>query len=514
MSQSSFEPGFKPARAESSDSKRLPRESGVHETSIDSGDVGRRLARLRNVELRDEAGHRLLRQLERQVEACGGPVSLRYPLAQLQARAGLYARALTQTSSALQAQPRRDMAARLWSLQGRVLLSRCNAPQALRSLERAYELDASGAAPHLIRALENYLAQLRNTLSGLERQRRPTLRLAELYRAHGSPAGAAELLARWIERAGPQPVPLQMLVDVLGQLERPRSQAHALLRLVQVAHGEQQWRAALELSLLQQHVDNRSLRRALEAAQRSQPQHEGLRQLLREHYATQGARREMARLSLQEARRIRDRGQRADQLVSAAEALVLSKDHRRAIEALMQALQLAPGHVGAASALSPLLLRQGSTQAARQLLQKSLRRPLSTADAGRLTHLLAHVELADGRPGKALPLLQKARSCVRGNPEILADMVRAALALELWDLADEALGAILSDRRRCSITRTEARVQRGYLALKRGSLQQAGVWARRVEQQREGTTAAAPLRKAIEEAMRKARAPGDLPTGT
>jgi len=412
-------------------------------------------------------------------------IPLQLELASTHVAAGEPAAALDSLTSALERTPKDDpMLPALLRTRADMRGSVGDHEAALVDLEVAYQLDPDGVARDLSAALN------RQRVSAAQRhdsatERVVTLRMVDVLMADDATTEARELLANWADKSRKDVAALYRLRDLDTSLQRWMDVASTCARLVALENDAAQIDAAVRLSEACSRVGQPAEARAgLEHARRKQPGSAAIRAELRKIYEIVGARRELGTLLVEDAHAASERGDRVALLRSAVGLLLADDDASGVMPVLHELLEAEPGDLDATVTLVDLHLREHRIDEADSLLDDVIKSKNKRSPAlAVLQHRKADVARARGDGPGRLAALQQAFTTDKNNGLVAAELADLAEQLEDWDLAAKTLRSITMLSSACPITKAQAFLRQGKIALRTGDRQRAILWARRARQE-------------------------------
>jgi len=257
--------------------------------------------------------------------------------------------------------------------------------------------------------------------------------------------------------------------------------------LIHLEESAAQLDAALGLSHAHQELGRpEGAREGLEHVASQQPDSAQIRQALRRIYERQGDERALAALLVEDARAVDGPRKRAELLGQAGQLLVELGEATQAVPALLEALELVPGDPTATVALADAYRLDSRLDEAGALLDVAIEagKGRRSAEMSRLFHRKAQLAAAQGEIKQQLELLGEAHLCNKKNGEVAAALADLAEEMGDWDLATRTLRTItLIDDDACPISRGEAYLRQGRIAVRQGDDKTARMWARRAKRE-------------------------------
>jgi len=417
--------------------------------------------------------------LRQAAEAAPDDVSLSFELANTLLAAGEHDEAITRISHVLDAS-HDDEALRLDALRLRARMRRAidDDAAARADLEEAYKLDAAAVAPEL----EEVLRRQRSLAAAdgdRDLERAITLRLVEVLLVQSQSELARDLLEQWVERESEDVEFMYMLRDIDTNDQRWDALARTCTRLIGIAEGEAQIDAGLRLAYACEQAGRpEDARKGLERVLRNQPGNSDIRTELRQVYERAGAHAELARLLLEDADAIEKEPARISLLRRAAELFLSAGDADAAIPVYTKILDLEPGDHGT-------IIAAGELDQADAMIDDAIaaRRGRRSPELAVLQQRKAAVAAARGDHKARLNWLEQAFACDKNNGYVVAEVAELAEQLEKWDLAVKALRTIALMEGDSPMSRGQAFLRQGRIALRKGDRKRAVLWARKARQE-------------------------------
>ncbi|WP_394823719.1 tetratricopeptide repeat protein [Pendulispora albinea] len=390
--------------------------------------------------------------------------------------AGLYQAAATELTSAASALPDQD-ARRAPLLAARASLRARLGDQggALYDLERAFALDPA----NYVEPLTMQLARLREEAIRADdtaKEAAILLRLVNLLAKSGHTDAARMHLGELLTRDPNHREALRTLGELEETLGHWDVASATYRRLAMIDDSE-----LSELALKLAHTSERAgelgfARPVLERALRSDPTNTEVRERLRELYARTGAHRELAEMSLAEARTTLDDDLRFTHLVRGAAVLLESGiEEQAALAALEEARTIRPNDIECAAFLADALLALGRPDEANALMHTTLaaQKGRRSRDLALLHQRLARVARTVGDRQGELSWLSSALDMDGQNGLVASELARSALELRQYDVATKALRTITMLRGSAPIPRAVAYQRLGEIAHVQGDTKKA-----------------------------------------
>ncbi len=368
--------------------------------------------------------------------------------------------------------------ASLLRMRARLELAVGNPGSAVRDLEEAYGIDASGTAQDLVVGLD----ALRGDAPDEEAERAATHRLAAVLEEGGNAEAARDVLAEWVGRATDDAVALRKLREVDLAAERWNDVARHNGRLVRIEQGEAQVEAALGLLQAHRQVEQpQNARSGLEQAHADQPDEPRIREALKSLYEETNALSELAELVLGEAHATEDPEARFEAFRRAGDLRLQMNDAEGALEPLAQAAAIQPEDHELTILLADAYMGTDRLQEAVELLQEVI----GTFTRRRSPHLaamqlrMARIAGVSGDPETQKEWLGVALDADKNNVEVAAEL--AELSMELGDdeTALKALRVVTLQKTAGPMSKAIAFLRQAQIAHRQGDQQKAVLWARR-----------------------------------
>jgi tetratricopeptide (TPR) repeat protein len=438
------------------------------ETGPSAGEVGKRLATLReaqgdiaaaeraleqaaaqnpeDVELRRtlierlEAGGNFTRAtelIERTLRSGGGDPDLLERWAALELRAGNHEKVVAAVTLLIEASPEE---ASLYRRRATSLGELHREDEALEDLRRAASLDPS-LGNELVAALEQ--AVLR---ADPPRDSELALELVNLFEARGDLESARARLADFLMNKPEDLDGFRRLAALDQQLGNAAEALITLERLVALETGPGLIDVALALADAAEKAERPEVARpALERAFEAEPEHEGVRSRLEALYGALGAYRELGELLLQQSAFVTDAAARLALVLRAAEALLSpGGDVPTAVRVLEVARQETPASIEAATLLARAYAAAGTPERGLEVLKgvAQANRGKRTKAISQVYEQIANIHLEEGFLSDALEALSKAFESDNKNARMALDIGRLALELEESEAAQRAYRAV------------------------------------------------------------------------
>jgi len=347
---------------------------------------------------------------------------------------------------------------------------------ALYDLERAFALDP-----------ENYVEPLADQLGRLREEAAQAgdtakegaliLRLVALLAKSGRGELARNHLLQLLEHDPNHKETLRSLAELEESLQEWLGAAATYRRLVTLEDGPELSEVALKLADASEKSGELPLARSgIERALQVDPSNVELRERLRDLYARTGAHRELAEMSLMEARTAQTDDIRFAQLVRGAAILLENSiDERTALAALQDARALRPNDIECAALLADALLALGQQAEAADIVHMTLaaQKGRRSRDLALLHQRLARIERTLGNRPAEMQWLSSALDMDGQNGIVASELARCSLELGQYDLATKALRTITMLKVPSPIPRALAYQKLGEIAHMQGDTKKA-----------------------------------------
>ncbi|WP_394833567.1 tetratricopeptide repeat protein [Pendulispora rubella] len=347
---------------------------------------------------------------------------------------------------------------------------------ALYDLERAFSLDPQ----HYVEPLTEQLTRLREDAvqaGDTAKEGAVLLRLVNLLAKSGQVEAARVHLGEILTRDPNHREALRALAGIEESLEHWDTAAAAYGRLAMVDESTDLSELALKLAHASEQAGELGFARTgLERALRNDPTNTELRERLRDLYARTGANRELAEMSLSEARTAFDDDARFTHLVRGAAVLLEnSLDERTALAALEEARALRPNDIECAALLADALLALGRHDEATEIVHVTLasQKGRRSRDLALLHQRLARIARTVGDRPAEMQWLSSALDMDGQNGLVASELARSALELRQYDVATKALRTITMLRGPAPIPRAVAYQRLGEIAHVQGDTKKA-----------------------------------------
>ena len=347
---------------------------------------------------------------------------------------------------------------------------------ALYDLERAFALDPE----NYVEPLAEQLGRLRDEAAqagDTAKEGALVLRLVGLLAKSGRGEVAREHLHQLLEHDPNHKETLRSLAELEVSLREWAGAAATYRRLAELEDGPELSAVALKLADASEKAEELPLARAgIERALRADPSNVEVRERLRDLYARTGAHRELAEMSLSEARTALDDDIRFSQLVRGAAILLESSiDERTALAALQDARAIRPNDIECAALLADALLALGDPAEASEVVQATLaaQKGRRSRDLSLLHQRLARIERTLGNRAAEMQWLSSALDMDGQNGVVAAELARCSLEIGQYDLATKALRTITMIKTPSPIPRALAYQKLGEIAHMQGDTKKA-----------------------------------------
>jgi len=223
-------------------------------------------------------------------------------------------------------------------------------------------------------------------------------------------------------------------------------------------------------------------RAGLERARLAAPTNNELRDRLADLYESTGALRELAELSLEEARATSEPAARLPHLIRAGMLLLqYGHDPAGARAALEEAYTLHPTDLDTTAMLSDALAQEGRLDDATTLLQKAIAsfKGRRARELSVFHHRLARISEARGDRETAVTQLSTALDMDSQNGVVAAELAYAAMDQQKWEVAIRALRATTMLKQPGPLSRALAYQHLGEIARHQGDERRAATYLRR-----------------------------------
>ena len=376
-----------------------------------------------------------------------------------------------------------DDASKLLRLRASVRAGARDLSGAVADLETAFARHAEATvAAELVAALDAARVDAA-TRRDDEAERAATMRLIEVLPTAGDEARAASLLADWAES---HPDDVLILERLAAQHEgggRWAEAAEVWQTLVVRLEGEQRTAAALRLAdACEQAGTPQDARGGLEHAYQSARDNAPLRHRLRAVAAAEGASQDVAALWMDEAEFATDDGVRFEALKRAAESwLEPAGDPSQAIPLLQRALEARPNDHDTTVLLSDAFTMTERLEEASRLLEESIaaHKGRRSKELAILQQRMAHVAFAANDHSVEMLWLNAALDTDMQNGQIAAELADVSMELGNHEVSLKALRAITLMKNPSPMSRAQAFLKQGVIALAQGDQKKAVFLARK-----------------------------------
>jgi tetratricopeptide (TPR) repeat protein len=311
------------------------------------------------------------------------------------------------------------------------------------------EAAASLAGDESASAMARELGRLRERAAARgddAEERRLRLHLASVLPRAGDTDGARAHLADLIKRDPKDRDALRGLARIDELAERWDAVSATCRRLVALEEGDAVIETALRLATACERAGRLSdARGALEGARRVAPHHEGLRERLVRLYEHTGAHRELAEMSLHDAKQAKDVAGRFAHLVRAGSLFIQhGADPTIAIAALEEAHALRPSDLECIVLLADAYTLAGRTTDAIELTNLAIasHKGKRSRELSALYHRLARAARSMGDRANETAWLGSALDMDAQNGFVAAELASVAMEQGQLDLATRAFRAI------------------------------------------------------------------------
>lgn len=327
------------------------------------------------------------------------------------------------------------------------------------------------------------------------------LRRAEILSLMGDTEGARAALYELLEIDRENVEVLRALGVVEQRAERWEEAARIFASLIPLESVDQIVPTALLLADTAKNLGRPEAARAgLERARLAAPTNNELRDRLAELYESTGALRELAELSLEDARMAEEPGARLPHLIRAGMLLLQSgKDPAGARAALEEAHSIHPTDLDTTAMLSDALAQEGRLDDATALLQKAIAsfKGRRARELSVFHHRLARISEARGDRDTAITQLSTALDMDSQNGVVAAELAYAAMDLQKWEVAIRALRATTMLKQPGPLARALAYQHLGEIARHQGDERRAATYLRRALDEDSGLESARALLQSL-----------------
>jgi len=277
-------------------------------------------------------------------------------------------------------------------------------------------------------------------------ERTMRLELATVRAEAGDLDAARPLVTELLRREPKDRDALRLVARIEERAERWDAATVAYRRLIPLEEGDLAVDTALRLADACEHAGRLAdARGALERARTTAPHDQALRARLERLYESVGAFRDLAEMSLQDARSATDDATRCAHLKRAGSLLVQDgSDAEAAIDCLVEAVALSPDDMECTLLLADAYTVAGRTTEARDIIaaQITARAGRRSPELGSLYHRLARIANASGDRAGELSALTSGLEADAQNGFVAAELASLALEIGDIDIATRALRAI------------------------------------------------------------------------
>ena len=353
---------------------------------------------------------------------------------------------------------------------------------AVSDLEEAMRLGGDGFGRDLALGLEG-LREFALSQDDTATARATVLRLVQLLGELGDARRPGELLADWVKREPGDAEALRLLARIESDAGRWDGAADAYGGLIAIETGAAQVEAALKLAEACERAGRPGdARPGLEQVQQAVPDDDRIRTHLRRLYEQVGAHRELAELSLADARNAPDEATRFQLLRKAGELWIkTSSDGEQAISALEEAMKLRPSDQETTVLLADAYTQGGKMMEATQLLDTAIHahKGRRSKELAGLQYRMARVANAAGDRSVELAWLNVALDSDMQNGQIAAELADVAIELGQAEVALKALRAVTLMKSPGPMSRAMAFLKQGMLAKQAGDARKAAFLAKK-----------------------------------
>jgi tetratricopeptide (TPR) repeat protein len=347
---------------------------------------------------------------------------------------------------------------------------------ALYDLERAFALDPKSYSDALAAQL-GVLRQLATEEGDEPKAAALVLRLTELLTQTGREEEARGELMALLERSPDNKDALAALADLEERSEQWAAASETYARLAALAEGADLGKVAIKLAnACEKAGDLPRARAGLERANLIDPRDEAVREKLREVYEKSGAARELAEMSLDEAREATDDETRHALLVRGASVLLKNEvDPEVAFAAMTEARALKPADIETAGLLADALLSLGRHEDAADQLRAILasHKGKRIRDLSMIHYRLALIERARGDRKSEITWLSSGLDMDGQNGVVATELAEVAIELGQLDAATKGLRAITMMKTQAPMPRALAYQRLGEIAHSQGDVKKA-----------------------------------------
>ena len=389
---------------------------------------------------------------------------------------------------------------------------------AMRARVRVVENDSDGATADLELAIElahaegplgaedGYLRELAAHLEGVASRassrgdrsaaRDARLRQAKIASQLGDVETARGLLSDLLKDDQMDRVVLREIARVEGTAERWDAVSAAYRRLVALEEGDAMIETAIALAEACERAGRPGdARGGLERARLARPDDASLRARLERVYEQAGAYRELAELSLEDARAALDVAGRFKHLVRAGGLLVMSEDVEAAIAPLTEAHALRPTDAESAAKLVDALLFTGRGMEASNVLDEAIaaQKGRRTRELAALHHRRARIARMTEDRDLEIIWLSSALDIDTQNGQAASELAEVAMDAGQLEVASKALRAITLLKTPAPLSKAVAYQYLGEIAHQQGDTKRAVLMLRRAVDEDASLTVARAL---------------------
>ena len=347
---------------------------------------------------------------------------------------------------------------------------------ALYDLERAFALDPSSYAEALAAQL-GVLRELATTEGDEAKAAALVLRLTELLIQTGREDEARGELMALLGRSPDNRDALLTLASLEERSEQWSAASETYARLASLVEGSDLGKIAIKLAnACERAGDLPRARAGLERAHLIDPQDQAVKEKLREVYEKSGAARELAEMSLDEARETADDETRHALLVRGASVLLKNEvDPEIAFSAMTEARALKPADIETAGLLADALLSLGRHEDAAEQLRAILaaHKGKRVRDLAMIHYRLALIERARGDRKNEITWLSSGLDMDGQNGVVATELAEVGMELNQLDAATKGLRAITMMKTQAPMPRALAYQRLGEIAHAQGDVKKA-----------------------------------------
>ncbi|MDB4993363.1 MAG: Exonuclease SbcC, partial [Myxococcaceae bacterium] len=347
---------------------------------------------------------------------------------------------------------------------------------ALYDLERAHALDPATYVGALAEQLE-HLRKEASEQGDAAKETALILRLVGLLQRSNQPDAARQHLTDLLGRDADNKEAIRSLATLEEHLERWDAASAAYRRLALLEDGRELGETALKLADVSDKAGELPQARAgLERALRADPESTLVRERLRDLYGRTGAHRELAQMSLAEARLATEDDLRFVHLVRGASVLLEhSIEPALALEALQDAHTIRPSDIETTALLADAYLLLGQRELAGEMLQATLaaHKGRRSRDLALLHQRMSRIERTNANPAAAMTWLSSALDMDGQNGVVASELATLALEQGHFDLATKALRAVTMLKTPAPMSKALAYQHLGEIAHHQGDVKKA-----------------------------------------